>query len=288
MNAGMHDAINLGWKLSLVLKGMANNDLLETYDLERRPNAEKLIQYDEDISVLVSGRLPKSWKGDSKEDPHVALGTVLQEAKGFNTGLTLSYKENLAVLKQQSNGANGHTEEKATTIPAPAVPGYRAPDIKLQTPAMWHDIWLHQLTPNKAKFYVVVFAGDIEQTRQHFIKLTTVARETAGLRIDGASQNGTNGTQVNGNTTKQTPLPAVYLTITKGKVANPWFELGTDPLGKVYYDGDGSAHERYGVGNSDGGVFILRPDGWIGARFDLSSSNLADSIAQYLAGILNV
>lgn len=37
MNAGIQDAFNLGWKLSLVIKGKAGDALLDTYDNERRP-----------------------------------------------------------------------------------------------------------------------------------------------------------------------------------------------------------------------------------------------------------
>ena len=37
MNTGMQDALNLGWKLDLVLKGRAKSDLLETYNTEREP-----------------------------------------------------------------------------------------------------------------------------------------------------------------------------------------------------------------------------------------------------------
>jgi putative polyketide hydroxylase len=36
-NTGIHDAHNLAWKLALVLKGLADPKLLETYEVERRP-----------------------------------------------------------------------------------------------------------------------------------------------------------------------------------------------------------------------------------------------------------
>jgi 2-polyprenyl-6-methoxyphenol hydroxylase-like FAD-dependent oxidoreductase len=43
MNCCMQDAFNLGWKLALVLKGFAKNELLDTYEAERRPVAEQVI-----------------------------------------------------------------------------------------------------------------------------------------------------------------------------------------------------------------------------------------------------
>ena len=48
-NSGIRDAANLGWKLNAVLSGRASEDLLDTYDSERRPHARDMI----DTSVLM-------------------------------------------------------------------------------------------------------------------------------------------------------------------------------------------------------------------------------------------
>lgn len=42
--SGMRDAINIGWKLDLVLRGRAAEDLLVTYEAERRPHAQTIIE----------------------------------------------------------------------------------------------------------------------------------------------------------------------------------------------------------------------------------------------------
>jgi phenol 2-monooxygenase (NADPH) len=118
MNAGMRDSVNLAWKLSLVLRGIAKREPLETYDAVRKPKAEKLIKYDEDISVLVTGRLPNDWNGNSQVGSHIVLGRVLQEAKGFNTGMTIDYLPNELNSMQESLGKY--------LIPAPALPEYRS------------------------------------------------------------------------------------------------------------------------------------------------------------------
>jgi hypothetical protein len=44
MNTGIQDACNLAWKLSLVIKGEANDSLLDTYHAERQPVAKQLIR----------------------------------------------------------------------------------------------------------------------------------------------------------------------------------------------------------------------------------------------------
>ena len=42
MNTGVQDAHNLGWKLGLVIRGVASEALLDTYELERRPGGEAI------------------------------------------------------------------------------------------------------------------------------------------------------------------------------------------------------------------------------------------------------
>ena len=43
MNTGIQDAYNLAWKLALVIKGVARESLLDTYNEERLPNAKRLL-----------------------------------------------------------------------------------------------------------------------------------------------------------------------------------------------------------------------------------------------------
>ena len=58
MNTGLQDAYNLAWKLALVLTGRADQDLLDSYEAERRPVAHKLLATtDRAFRLLVS----ESW-----------------------------------------------------------------------------------------------------------------------------------------------------------------------------------------------------------------------------------
>lgn len=43
MNTGLQDAYNLGWKLALVVKGISNSTLLDSYEEERLPIAQHLL-----------------------------------------------------------------------------------------------------------------------------------------------------------------------------------------------------------------------------------------------------
>jgi FAD binding domain len=54
MNTGIQDAYNLAWKMAYVVKGYASEKLLETYNEERMPNAQKLLETtDQAFNVMV-------------------------------------------------------------------------------------------------------------------------------------------------------------------------------------------------------------------------------------------
>ncbi|MVU81203.1 FAD-dependent oxidoreductase [Nocardia sp. ET3-3] len=54
LNLGLQDTVNLGWKLAAVLRGDAPEDLLDTYESERHPVAERVMMYTLSQAALVS------------------------------------------------------------------------------------------------------------------------------------------------------------------------------------------------------------------------------------------
>jgi hypothetical protein len=53
LNLGLQDAANLGWKLAAVLRGHVEPSLLDTYEAERRPAAERVIMHSRAQLALV-------------------------------------------------------------------------------------------------------------------------------------------------------------------------------------------------------------------------------------------
>ena len=53
MNTGLQDAYNLGWKLALVVKGQADAALLDSYEKERIPVAQRLLRTTDRLFTLV-------------------------------------------------------------------------------------------------------------------------------------------------------------------------------------------------------------------------------------------
>jgi len=57
-NTGIQDAANLAWKLALVLRGKASPALLDSYDAERRPAAEKNLEVTSRSARFLAPRSP--------------------------------------------------------------------------------------------------------------------------------------------------------------------------------------------------------------------------------------
>lgn len=53
LNLGMQDAVNLGWKLAAVVRGDVPDDLLDSYDTERRPAARRVLLYAGSLNALL-------------------------------------------------------------------------------------------------------------------------------------------------------------------------------------------------------------------------------------------
>ncbi|KAF2710742.1 3-propionate hydroxylase [Pleomassaria siparia CBS 279.74] len=256
MNTGMHDSVNLGWKLSLVLQGLAKPDLLHTYEAERLPNVQRLINYDKDISRLMTMQLPENWAGDPNADPNEVLGVVMAEAATFSSGLGIYYEPDSLLSIASSSGLTS------------VQPGQRAPDVVLQKPATFEATRLQTETPNIARFYIVLFAGDVAQTKSSLAAFSQSVEDMQWLHDCSNPISWISIFSVAGG-------PSAYETV------------GGMPFGKVLYDEDHSAHKRYGVDVGRGAVIILRPDGWIGTVTQLGSG-AAQAVGSYFKKFLTL
>jgi 3-(3-hydroxy-phenyl)propionate hydroxylase len=58
-NSGIRDAGNLGWKLAAVVKGQAQDALLDSYDIERRKHARAMIDLSTTVGNVISPTNPR-------------------------------------------------------------------------------------------------------------------------------------------------------------------------------------------------------------------------------------
>ncbi|WP_157227796.1 FAD-dependent monooxygenase [Nocardia asiatica] len=89
MNCGIQDAFNLGWKLGMVVRGYADEAVLETYELERRPVAELVLAGSHELTkILMDHGTPIPERIAKTREPGFNERMV-----GLISGLSFSYRD---------------------------------------------------------------------------------------------------------------------------------------------------------------------------------------------------
>ncbi|KAJ6158089.1 hypothetical protein N7485_010915 [Penicillium canescens] len=281
MNMSMQDGFNVGWKIALAVAGTGKPEILATYDLERHPLAEMLLDFDRHWSPMFTDQKPPGEKATKA----AAMFDIAGKFEDFADGWKVFYPGSCLVCKPGS-------EAVARYI----VPGERLKPVKLRHQAEGGTKWTTRLLESDGRFRILVLAGDIRNPMQKG-RLETLCQVFAGQF-----------------TSKQSPLdryvsiPGRYdssidvLTIHSA----PWKEAEFfdfpeilrpfDPVrgwayDKVWCDDscifdrycDGTAYEKWGVDWVLGALVIVRPDqyiGWVGELGDV------DEMTEYLDNIL--
>lgn len=113
-NTGIHDAHNLAWKLALVLKGVAGEGLLDTYEAERKPVGKLTVE--QAFTRYVMRTAP--WlQATQKTEPLV---------HDFNIEIGYLYHSDAVIA--EPGGPTGHADPRETF----GRPGARAPHVWLK------------------------------------------------------------------------------------------------------------------------------------------------------------
>ncbi len=246
MNTGIHDAVNLSWKLAGHINGWLAEKVLDTYEAERRPIAKQIIDQDKIISVLTGGEIPEAYRGNPDTNPHHLLTETYKANASLNTGLGIRYPSDNIIVADSSPR---HSEKLSA--------GERAPDVLLQRPGLRIPLRLYSLSKNDGKFTMLHFCGDPAKTRSSLQRWQDCVDTTNTLQ--------------HVSTCISRHITIMICNNTSG---SPSEHLGTPCFGEAFYDVEGAAHERYRVAKDKGAVFILRPDGTIGTICDLGDDEI--------------
>ncbi|KAK7424034.1 hypothetical protein QQX98_000644 [Neonectria punicea] len=305
MNVSMQDSYNLGWKVALVAKGIAQPSILKTYQSERRRVAQDLIEFDHRFSRLFSGRPAKDVM-DEEGVSMEAFKDAFEKGNLFASGLSVNYGPSNIVAKAgdplaQADGVKvvsppgvTLTEEKlaekqalATGLPV----GMRFNSFKVLNQACARPYHFQERLKADGRFRVVLFAGDIldpaQKTRvdafcaqldspDSFLHRVT----PAGAKLDSVIEVLT----IHSSRRQETELLRDFPSILR-----PYDEHFGYDYEKVhvddesYHEGYGDAYKNYGVDRKRGCVVAVRPDqyvAWVGSLEDF------DDLSKYFEGCL--
>ncbi len=110
MNAGMRDAINIAWKLSLVLSGSSDPSLLTQYQAERAAHAQDLVQWAVDFGKLME-QLAATEDAQNRGIPVPEVETQdKNQSSGYGQGREAPpLRDGVIIVEQVSNeGSTGY------------------------------------------------------------------------------------------------------------------------------------------------------------------------------------
>jgi len=226
LNTGIQDAVNLAWKLAMVVHGHADAALLETYDAERVPIGQALLASTSEVmaTAMVDTTPDAADADDDADAPDTDDGFARQLIRNMS-GLAIAYPDSpLTVPDARSSDARG----------AGPRPGQRLAQVTAADAQSVGWTMLRAMLRGSA-WHLLAFAG-----------------EDAGADGDGRDR----------PAARTAPLPVWLDEVTIGRRRPD----RNDPAAtdRHVWDPDGRVHDALAA--SAGDWILLRPDGYLSAR----------------------
>jgi 2-polyprenyl-6-methoxyphenol hydroxylase-like FAD-dependent oxidoreductase len=231
LNTGMQDGYNLAWKLALVIRGLADQELLDSYEAERTPVADAVLGLAGRLTTMLTLTNPVSQQLRNHLMPMLSgLGAVQHQVAVQDSQLSIVYDAS-PIISEHHHGRFGH----ARFTGGPKA-GDRAPDSGPLQAADGTTLRLYDLL--RGVHHTLVLFGGPEPdatTWKDLIAIAKAARDQRGASIQTS-------VVVDG-----TSIPD---------------ELAG--VSGVLLDPESAAHHRYQADLPT--LYLIRPDGYIGFR----------------------
>ena len=290
MNVSMQDTYNLGWKVCSVINGTAREEILSTYEMERRQVALDLIAADHKIADYYS---QKSFEDLAHKSDYKNLRESLYE---FLSGAAVNYGPSILTLKKDFASMADDVLRRKVVLPetSPLASklsiGMRFPSYKVINQADARCVQLGELLQSDGRWRILNFAGDLTNAFQ-FRRVQLLGEFLAA-----------SGSIIRRYTPLHRPIDSVIevLTIHSGPRADvqllslhdifhPYDETTGWDYWKVFVDepslheGFDDAYGKFGIDRQLGCLVICRPDQHTGCVLDLEDFL---ALSQYFERIL--
>lgn len=295
MNVSIQDTFNLGWKLASVIKGVLHPRVLETYQQERLPVAERLIALDQRICrgmrSLTGNPRVQAQHGNFDEDHKQAL----EEENTSLSGLGVVYRPNSLV--SPTDWESALLQDVASSQSRPSVApnlqiGARIPSVLIINQSDSQACHLQQILPSTGQWNLLVFGGDVAAPNQK----RRVERLAEALDFaDSVFLKMNNPINV---ARRGFPALGVYLVHRADRfsvelndlptVFRPWTEDGVDysrvwaDCEAYHYAGGGKLYSSFGIGEK-GCMALLRPDQHLAFLSDLGD---VEGLERFLQSVM--
>ncbi|KAF9124057.1 hypothetical protein BGW39_008497 [Mortierella sp. 14UC] len=322
MNLGLQDAHNLTWKMALVIHGLADPKILETYEQERGPVAKAVIKMSSNMFAM----------GFSNSLAYRAIRKTVTTFISLFVGLIAVPAGTVSMLANRYDANSINQTHKIQPLPKEAFQvGQRAHDGPLHRVLSGGkksetETRLHQLLYGPGNFHILVFTSDLlsvtsaskgkdkngtpitneTELRENVEKYLAQWRSkwSYGKKLAGKSMTTTPNATATTIMTTTKPIFHVHLiaalpeTLSATDFKDPT-KIYADSFankeigeGALFLDDAGTSivHQRYGVTPvkaGAGAIVVVRPDSHLGYRVLGAGPAAWDDVDQYLHSILS-
>jgi hypothetical protein len=294
MNVSMQDAYNLGWKISLVVKGIAQPSILKTYQSERRRIAQDLIAFDHKFSRLFSGRPAKDVMDESGVNMDEFKDAFLK-GNMFASGLSVDYGTSMLVAKPGSATDQGDGTDVSSNQPSKTIArqdlatgiklGMRFPSVKVLNQSDARPWEFQQKLRSDGKFRLLVFAGQVTQSQQQARLRVFCQRLTESAFLAPHLHKNIDILTCHASKRVEVELlrdfPDVLHSFDE-KLGWDYDAVYVDD--ESYHEGFGDAYGVYGISRESGCVVVARPDQYVGYVDSLDEEGFV-GVEKYFKGV---
>ncbi|KAK4544923.1 hypothetical protein LTR36_003828 [Oleoguttula mirabilis] len=301
MNTAFLDAQNLAWKIHHVESGFADRSILKSYESERKLIAENLLNFDSQYAKLFSQRQPSAGEvghvsqhaadtGATEENEFIKMFKASCE---FTSGYGVAYNENIFNWSESHPAQSplflsekqGTTTQRTGRILTPATVT-RVADANV--------VHLEQEIPLNGSYRIYLFGGKPAKTKQAISDFASNINKKGSfyssyIRSDADTVS---------YHERHNPHSLFYTFATIFNAARPDIEIKSmlpevlvryfdhvyadDVWDQRVPDAKAAAHAKMGLSEEEGGVIVVRPDGYVGAIVKLvEGSGTVDALNAY-------
>ncbi|KAF2861830.1 phenol hydroxylase [Piedraia hortae CBS 480.64] len=297
MNTAFLDAQNLAWKIHHVESGFADRSILKSYESERKLIAKNLLQFDNQYAKLFSQRQPSAGeighanKHASEEVDESEFIKVFKASCEFTSGYGVVYDANLF------NWSDSHPVQSPLILTHPTGttqrPGHIMTPATVTRVADANVVHLEQEIPLNGSFRLYIFAGMYDKTKKAVADFARALEKPNSFfniyrRRPGDyyhERHNPDSLFYSFAIIFNSPRPDVEIRAMLPRVLSRYFDhvYADDIWDQRVPNARAAAHTKMGLSEDEGGVVVVRPDGYISCVVKLVGEETVDVLNRYFA-----
>lgn len=280
MNTAFLDAVNLAWKIHHVESGFADRSVLKSYESERKLIAENLLSFDAAYAKLFSTRQPSAGEvkgaheGDDGSHEDNEFIKMFKASCEFTSGYGVAYNPNIF------NWSKNHTaksplflnyDDKTTTQRT----GRIMTNATVTRVADANVVHLEQEVPLNGSYRIFLFGGNPNKTKKAISDFATGLTKKSSFysafshldadRVSYHERHNPHSPFFTICTIFNAKRPEIEIRTLLPDVIARYFDhvYADDIWDQKVPDAKAAAHAKMGLSQEEGGVVVVRPDGYV-------------------------